>query len=88
MVTRDLTADLPKATEQAAVKQVIAQVGGKLLRKVELVSTFDLSAEQRSLSYRLSFQHPEQTLTAEEIDKTVTKVKEQLARQLSAGFRA
>lgn len=88
VVVRDLTADLGKATEQAAVKQVISQVGGKLLRKVELVSTFDLSDELKSLSYRLSFQHAEQTPTAEEIDKTVNKVKEQLTRQLSARFRA
>jgi phenylalanyl-tRNA synthetase beta chain len=88
LVMRDLTADLPNATDQGAVKQVIAQVGGKLLRKVELVSTFALSQELKSLSYRLSFQHPEQTLTAEEVDKTMIKVREQLTRQLSAAFRA
>jgi phenylalanyl-tRNA synthetase beta chain len=87
VVTRDLTGDLSKATEQAAVKQVISQVGGKLLRKVELVSIFDLSDERKSLSYRLSFQHPEQTLTADEIDKSMSKIREQLTRQLSVTFR-
>jgi phenylalanyl-tRNA synthetase beta chain len=87
VVVRDITADLPRATEQSAVRQLISQIGGKLLRKVELVSIFDLSAEQKSLSYRLTFQHEQQTLTAEEIDKLMNKMRDQLTRQLSASFR-
>ncbi|HEY9790674.1 MAG TPA: phenylalanine--tRNA ligase subunit beta [Candidatus Obscuribacterales bacterium] len=87
VVSRDLTGDVAKATEQAALKEVISQVGGKLLRKVELVSIFDLSGEQKSLSYRLSFQDPEKTLTADEIDKSMSKIREQLTRRLSVSFR-
>jgi phenylalanyl-tRNA synthetase beta chain len=87
VVVRDLTADLSRSTEQAAVAQVIQQVGGKLLIDLQLVSIFDLSAELKSLSYRLSFQDPQQTLTAEAVDKSMNKIREQLQRQLSASFR-
>jgi phenylalanyl-tRNA synthetase beta chain len=86
-VVRDITADLARTVEAGSVQQVITQVGGKLLQQVDLVSVFDLSDEQKSLSYRLVFQDPEKTLTADEVEKLVGKVRQQLTRQLSASFR-
>lgn len=86
-VVRDITADVSKQTEQAALMQCITQVGGKLLRQVEIVSVYDLSDETKSLSYRLTFQHPEQTLTADQVEEIMTKIRNQLTRQLSATFR-
>lgn len=87
VVTRDLTADVARATDQAAVGQLIKQIAGKLLINLELVSIFELSAELKSLSYRLSFQDPEKTLTAETVDKLMNRIREQLQRQLSVAFR-
>lgn len=87
VVVRDLTADVDRSAEQAALMQGIRQFGGRLLRNVELVSVFDLSDEKKSLSYRLTFQHADQTLTADEVEKVMTKIREQLTRQLSAAFR-
>jgi phenylalanyl-tRNA synthetase beta chain len=87
VVLRDLTVDLPIAVAQAPVSQLIWQYSGKLLRHVELVSVFDLSGDKRSLSYRLTFQHPEQTLTAEQVEDVMKKIRMQLTQQLSAEFR-
>lgn len=86
-VSRDITADLARTVDAGSVQQVITQVGGKLLQQVDLVSVFDLSDEQKSLSYRLVFQDPEKTLTADEVEKVMGKVRQQLTRQLSATFR-
>lgn len=87
-VVRDITADLDRAVEAGAVQQCITQVGGKLLQQADLVSIFDLSDQKKSLSYRLTFQDPEKTLTADEVEKIMGKVRQQLSRQLSATFRA
>lgn len=87
-VVRDITADLGRAVEAGSVQQVITQVGGKLLQQVDLVSVFDLSDDQKSLSYRLVFQDAEKTLTADEVEKVMGKVRQQLTRQLSASFRS
>ena len=86
-VQRDLTADVDRGIEHAAAQTIITQCGGKLLQDVQLVSIFDLSDEKKSLSYRLAFQHPDQTLTAEQVEEVMSKVRQQLARQLSATFR-
>jgi phenylalanyl-tRNA synthetase beta chain len=86
-VVRDLTADLSRSVNAGAVQVCITQTAGKLLQQVDLVSTFDLSDEQKSLSYRLVFQDPDKTLTADEVEKVIGKVRQQLTRQLSATFR-
>lgn len=86
-VVRDLTADVDRTTHAGTVQTCITQTSGKLLQQVDLVSTFDLSDEKKSLSYRLVFQDPEKTLTAEEVEKVIGKVRQQLTRQLSATFR-
>jgi phenylalanyl-tRNA synthetase beta chain len=87
-VVRDLTADVARSVAQASVMQLINQYGGRLLRYVELVSVFDLSDEKRSLSYRLTFQHADQTLTAEAVEDVINKIRAQLMQQLSAEFRS
>lgn len=87
VVMRDITADLDRTVSSEAVQQCIVQVGGKLLQQVDLVSVFNLSDQKKSLSYRMMFQDPEKTLTADEVEKVVGKVRQQLSRQLSATFR-
>jgi phenylalanyl-tRNA synthetase beta chain len=87
-VVRDLTVDVPKEITHAAVEKCIVKTAGKLLREVELVSTFDLSETQKiSLSYRLIFQDPKTTLTADQVEQTLTTVRAALSKELSATFR-
>lgn len=86
-ISRDLTADLEISVPQADVMRMIRSAAGKKLESVDLVSIFDLSATKRSLSYRLTFQDREETLTNEEVEKRLTKVRNTLAHQLSATFR-
>ncbi len=87
-VTRDLTIDLKEDVAQSAVVSVIEASAGGALTDTELVSTYQLEEGVQSLSYRLTFQDKEKTLTAEELDKALSKVRDSLASRLKAKFRA
>ncbi len=84
---RDMTADLDNSVSNQEVVEAIRSLGIVKLRKIELVSIFKLSESQQSLSYRLSFQDPAQTLTAEYMDNTMATVREELSKRLKASFR-
>jgi len=85
-VVRDLTVDADKAIPQAKLYDLIAQ-SAEFLIKVELVSQFDLDAQKRSLSYRLTFQHPTETLRAESVDAELKTIRQRLSEGAEASFR-
>jgi phenylalanyl-tRNA synthetase beta chain len=87
VVSRDLTIDLPKGADNAAVVSCIKTAAGNNFKAIELVSKFPLSNELKSLSYRLTFQHPDQTLRSEEVDEDLTKIRSALKSELGASFR-
>ena len=86
-VVRDLSADLGTEVENQAVMACLGNATSKLLRKAELVSTFKLSEDKKSLTYRLTFQHATETLTAEQVESEINQVREHLTERLSATFR-
>ncbi len=87
-VTRDLTADLDETIDHAAVKTVLEATAGARLVDTELVSIYPLEEGKQSLSYRLTFQDREKTLTNDELDQVLKKIREALASRLKAQFRA
>ncbi|MCA9804780.1 MAG: phenylalanine--tRNA ligase subunit beta, partial [Cyanobacteria bacterium HKST-UBA02] len=87
-MTRDLTADLPREVDSQAVASCIESAAGQRLIDLQLVSVFHLSEGVRSLSYRMTFQDAQKTLTAEEIDKSINRIRNSLTHQLGANFRA
>lgn len=87
LIQRDLTCDMDNSVSHQEVEQCIAACGEDTLQKVVLVSLFRLSGMQRSLSYRLTFQHPDQTLTADSVDAVMAKIREDLKAKLNASFR-
>ncbi len=86
-VSRDLTVDVTDDVDQAQACRLIRQSAGLYLTSVELVSVFPLKEGWKSLSYRLAFQHPEHTLTAEEVEEHLKAARESLKKNLSASFR-
>jgi phenylalanyl-tRNA synthetase beta chain len=83
---RDLSVDVTNSINQISVKQII-QSSSELLINVELVSLFPLSDNKKSLTYRLYFQDKKATLTAEQVEKQMTKIRNSLTSELSATFR-
>lgn len=86
-VVRDLSADLDTNVENQAVMKCIEGATSNLLASVELVSTFKLSEDKKSLTYRLTFQHAAETLTAEQVETELITVRNQLSSTLGATFR-
>jgi len=87
-MTRDLTVDMKDSTDHAAVQGSIEMSGGASLVDVELVSIYPLEEGTRSLSYRLTFQDREKTLTTDEVDKIMGKVRDNLVSKMGGKFRA
>lgn len=86
-VLRDLTVDVDCEKEYRSVAEAILQAGGELLVGLDLVSVFH-AGDKKSLSYRLTLQHENQTLTNDQIEAVLTKVRASLVDQVKASFRA
>lgn len=84
---RDLTVDLDYSVNNQEVDECIRTCDQKTLRFVELVSVYKLSDDKKSLSYRLTFQDPTQTLTAESVDAIMNAIRDNLSKVLKASFR-
>lgn len=87
-VQRDLTIDLSNKHHYSEIYRTIKQCGGKILKNIDLVSIYELDAEKLSFSCRLIFQHRDETLKNEEIDKQLAKIRSELTNKLGASFRA
>ncbi len=85
--TRDLTVDIDERVDHAAVESCIAASAGPILQQVELVSIYQPAEGQRSLSYRLSFQDIQRTLTNEEVEGSLARIRESLVNRLGGSFR-
>jgi phenylalanyl-tRNA synthetase beta chain len=84
---RDLTVDIADTVDFSAVHSCLMAESGKILQDVDLISTFALSEGQKSLSFRLRLQDKEKTLTNEEVDALLAKLRNSLARRVGATFR-
>jgi phenylalanyl-tRNA synthetase beta chain len=86
-VKRDLTVDVPEVVDYAIVHSCITADAGKNLQELELVSTFKPSEGQKSLSFRLRLQDPDKTLTNEEVDSLLARLRKTLTARVGATFR-
>lgn len=87
---RDISILIDKAVASGEVSDRINQVGAPLLRKVELYDHFDgkkIQEGKKSLTYALTFQSADRTLTDEEVNPVFEKIVETLSRQLGATLR-
>ena len=87
IVLRDITVDISKKHSSSAVLTEIYKSTSKFVQNVNLVSIYELDNENKSLTYRLKMQHPESTLTSNQADEEINKIKKHLSSCLSAKFR-
>jgi phenylalanyl-tRNA synthetase beta chain len=89
-VERDLAVVLPEAQPAGRVAELIRRAGGPLLRDAALFDLYrgaPLAAGEKSLAYRLVFQHADRTLTEGEVDAAVAEVTGVLAGELGGRLR-
>jgi phenylalanyl-tRNA synthetase beta chain len=90
-VDRDLAVIVAEAVVAADVAATITRHGGELLRSVTLFDVYrgaPLAESEKSLAYSLVFAARDRTLTEEEVDQAVARVRSGLAADLGARLRA
>ncbi|MBN1582673.1 MAG: phenylalanine--tRNA ligase subunit beta [Anaerolineae bacterium] len=90
-VYEDLAVVVDEATPAVAVRDLIAETGGPMLREVELFDVYrgeQIGAGKKSLAYALTYQADDKTLTDKVVAKLRDKIVKQLGRQLGATLRA
>lgn len=86
-VRRDLSLVVPSGTTYADLEQVVKQTAGKMLRDVNLFDVYTDDAGVTSYALSMTLQDAEKTLQEKAIDKTVQRVKDQLAQRLGVTLR-
>jgi phenylalanyl-tRNA synthetase beta chain len=90
-VYEDLAVVVDQGVPAVEVRKLIAQTGGRLLRKVELFDVYEgeqVGAGKKSLAYALTYQADNKTLNAKDVNKVRTKIIRRLESVLGATLRA
>ncbi len=80
---RDVTLLVPAGVSAAAIRDALGGAGVKVLESVAVVNEYRgprVSADQRSLTFRLTFRAPDRTLEAAEVDRAEARLLEALER--------
>lgn len=89
-VKRDIALIVPAEVAHAELDALIRSAGGGLVTRVELFDLYEgdpIPAGKKSLAYALSFQSPERSLVAAEVDQQVGAIVSALQRDLGAILR-
>jgi len=87
---RDLAIVLDQKTSVAKVTQDIESNAGEWLKSVRLFDVYQgqgIENGQKSLALGLTWQHPERTLTDDEVNQWVEQVVEHLSQHAGASLR-
>jgi phenylalanyl-tRNA synthetase beta chain len=86
----DIALLVPDGVRAADIEKAIRDVSGALLESLALVDEYsgkNIDKGYRSLAWRLTFRHPERTLTAKEIEGRRTNVLRHLEKTLNVRAR-
>ncbi len=87
-VRRDLSLQVPSGVDYAGIEAVVRQTGGKLLHEVNLFDVYhDEKTGTTSYAISMRLQDEEKTMSEKAIEKTVLRVREQLAQRLGVTLR-
>jgi phenylalanyl-tRNA synthetase beta chain len=82
----DIALLVPEGVTAGQIEQAIRQVSGELLESLALVDEYvgrNIEPGYRSLAWRLTFRHPERTLSAKEIEGRRSNVLRHLEKTLN-----
>jgi phenylalanyl-tRNA synthetase beta chain len=88
---RDLAFVVSTDVEAAAVTQQLARAGGSLLEAVELLDRYTgtpVPDGSCSLAVRLRFRDPQATLTDDQVDPVMERLRQMLVERFSADLRS
>ena len=77
MMDNCLSFEVEREHEFAPIKNAIVNAKSQLVKKIEVVDTYN-DGEAKSITTRITFSHPEKTLTREEVMDIVNTVIDKL----------
>ncbi|MEW5900881.1 MAG: phenylalanine--tRNA ligase subunit beta [Acidobacteriota bacterium] len=89
-VSRDVSLIAPRGVAYQEIIKTIERLPLPLLEEVTLVDLFSggaISSDEASLTFRLTFRHPQRTLLAEEVDRAEQQLLGQLKKALKVRLR-
>ncbi|MEM7531053.1 MAG: phenylalanine--tRNA ligase subunit beta [Chloroflexota bacterium] len=89
-VVEDLSFEVSEAVTVRMVEEIMRGSGGKILADVELVDIYrgeQIDANSKSLSYRLTYQSIDHSLSEKEVTKTRKKIIRQVEHQTKGKLR-
>ncbi len=90
-VLEDLAIVVKEEIPAKEVEELIRQTGGEILSNIRLFDVYrgkQVGEGKKSLAYSLIYQHPERTLTDEEVAKVRNSIVYRLEKELEAGLRS
>ena len=88
-VMRDLSFAIGREISHAGIVKDISS-GSDLIKHIEVFDVYEgepVPKDKKSMAYRLTFAHPERTLTADEVDAAMEKVASGLKKKFGAEIR-
>ena len=89
-ITRDLAIVCKKDVPASDVLKYVKQTGKKTLTNIELFDVYtgeNVAEDEKSLAFSLTFEDPNKTLEAAEVDKIINQILKRLDRELGAKLR-
>jgi phenylalanyl-tRNA synthetase beta chain len=89
-IYRDISILVDRSVTSQKVADLILKTGNPLIQKVELYDHFagkKIQADKKSLTFALSFQSAERTLSDEEVNPLFEKIVQTLKSELGASLR-
>ena len=87
---RDISILVDRSVTSQKVEDLIFETGSPLIQKVDLYDHFEgkkIQADKKSLTFALSFQSAERTLSDEEVNPLFEKIIQTLTQELGASLR-
>ncbi len=90
-VIRDISFVVPTSFVPNNYFDLIRDVGEEIIEEVQLLDKYEnaekFGADKISYAYRITYRHPDRTLTNEEVDAIHKKIEEKTASEFGATIR-
>lgn len=89
-VVKDVAFVVKKQIKAEEIEEIIRKVGGKMLREIEIFDVYtgeNVEKDEKSIAYKMTFNHPERTLSDEEVTTVFNKIMEKVVTECNAVVR-
>ena len=89
-VVKDVAFVVKKQTKAEDIEKVIRKAGGKILKEIEVFDVYtgeNVGNDEKSIAYKLIFNHPEKTLSDDEVTEVFHKIMDKVTVECDAVVR-